>query len=131
MYNQLDTQDGQLIEAAQQVLERCYRPVKHTVGAAVRAGSGAVYAAVNVEACGYAPCAETIALGMAFSNAETQVISVVAVNESGAVLSPCGNCRQMMLDYAPDALVILSNDGAECKTEARNLLPGCYVSDFE
>jgi cytidine deaminase len=129
MSYELTANDRALIEAARKVLKRCYRDVRHTVGAAVRCSSGRVYAGVNVAACGYGPCAEAVAIGMAVSNAETQIEAIVAVHKGG-VISPCGNCRQMILDYAPDATVIYSDNGEVRKTAARNLLPGAYYCDF-
>lgn len=99
----------------------------------MRCASGRIYKGINVEACGYGPCAEPIALGTAFTNGEREIISVVAVCKRGdeyPVLSPCGNCRQLLMDYAPKAMVIFVNEGKVLKTEARNLLPGAYTSDF-
>jgi hypothetical protein len=36
---------------------------------------------------------------------------------------PCGNCRQIWKDYAPDAQVIFSKDGRLVKTTMRQYLP--------
>ena len=127
-------QDRELIATAQAVLERNYRPVRHTVGAAVRASSGRVYAGVNVEACGYGPCAEPIALGAAFSRGEREILAMVAVcktDEGFAVLSPCGNCRQLLLDYCPTAEVVLEIDGQVVKSPVADLLPAAYESGFD
>lgn len=127
-------QDERLIEAARDVLRRNYRAGRHTVGAAVRAGSGKVYVGVNVEACGYGPCAEPIAIGAAFSNGEKDLLAIVAVRRRGRkypVLSPCGNCRQLVLDYSPDAVVIFDHEGRVEKAAARDLLPGAYQSNFD
>jgi cytidine deaminase len=133
-FEPLNDQDRRLIAAASDVLDRNYRPVRHTVGAAVLAGSGRVYTGVNVEACGYGPCAEPIAIGAAFSNGEQDIRAIVAVCKRGdayRVISPCGNCRQLLVDYAPDAIVILEVDGKSVKARARDLLPGAYVSRFD
>ncbi len=130
----LDPADRRLIEAAADVLRRNYHPVKHSVGAAVLCASGRIYTGVNVEATGYGPCAEPIALGAAISNGEREFLAIVAVcGHDGEyhVLSPCGNCRQLILDYMPEATVILSDDGREVKARARDLLPGAYQSLFE
>lgn len=130
----LTPDDEKLIEAARDVLRRNYVPVRHTVGAAVRCSSGRIYTGINVEACGYGPCAEPIAIGTAFSNGERELRAIVAVcthSDDYPVLSPCGNCRQLLIDYAPDAMVILVNDGEVVKTQARNLLPGAYLSHFD
>lgn len=133
-FEPLDERDHQLIAAARDVLHRNYQPVRHTVGAAVLAGSGRVYTGVNVEACGYGPCAEPIAVGAAFSNGEQDIKAIVAVCKRGdayPVVSPCGNCRQLLVDYAPDAAVILDMDGRLVKACALDLLPGAYVSRFD
>lgn len=127
-------EDRELIAAAQDVLERSYRPVRHTVGAAVRSGSGRIYVGVNVEACGYGPCAEPIALGAAFSNGEREILAMVAVcvrDDGFGVLSPCGNCRQLLMDYCPTAEVILEIAGKMAKSPVRDLLPAAYLSGFD
>lgn len=130
----LEPEDEPLLEAAREVLRRNYHPVRHTVGAAVLAGSGRLYTGINIEACAYGPCAEPIALGAAFSHGERDIRAMVAVcrREDGyPVLSPCGNCRQLLFDYAPEAIVIFDLDGRVVKTQVRNLLPGAYASNFE
>jgi cytidine deaminase len=51
---------------------------------------------------------------------------VVAVYGSAAphpVLSPCGNCRQMLFEYAPACMVILQVDGQYQKVRIGDLLP--------
>ncbi|MBC7250966.1 MAG: cytidine deaminase [Anaerolineae bacterium] len=131
---QLDAEDQKLIEAAREVLRRNYHPVKHSVGAAVLCASGRIYTGINVEACGYGPCAEPIAIGAAFTNGEREIRAIVAVHKRGdtyPVLSPCGNCRQLLVDYAPEAMVIFDYDGQVVKARARDLLPGAYLSGFD
>ena len=130
----LDSEDQRLIEAARDTLRKNYHPVKHTVGAAVLCSSGRIYTGINIEACGYGPCAEPIAIGAAFTNGEREILAIVAVHKRGdeyPVLSPCGNCRQLLVDYAPEAMVIFDNDGQVMKARARGLLPGAYLSGFD
>jgi len=127
-------QDRELIAAASEVLRRCYRKGRHTVGAAVRCPSGKIYTGVNVEACGYGPCAEPVAIGAAFSNGEQAISAIVAVCKRGrriVVLSPCGNCRQLVLDYSPGATVLYSQSGRVRKATAAELLPGAYRTSFD
>ncbi|MBN1503505.1 MAG: cytidine deaminase [Candidatus Eisenbacteria bacterium] len=127
----MDARDRQLIAAAAEVIRRNFREDRHTVGAAVRCPSGRTYVGVNVDSCGYGPCAEPIAIGAAFSAGESGIEAIVAVEgKSGSygVLSPCGNCRQLLLDYAPDAMVIVLLDGNAVKVRARDLLPAPYRS---
>jgi cytidine deaminase len=132
----ITAQDRALIAAASEVLERCYRRGRHTVGAAVLCPSGKIYTGVNVEACGYGPCAEPIAIGAAFSNGEQAVSAIVAVKKKRkdgkiVVLSPCGNCRQLVFDYSPDAVILYRLNGHIHKATASGLLPGAYRTKFD
>ena len=133
MLDTLDSTDLELIAAAQETLRRNYTPVRHTVAAAARMASGRIFTGINIEACAYGPCAEPIALGAAFTAGERTIVSIVAVNQQFGdypVLSPCGNCRQLLYDYQPDAWVIFMENGKVRKAQAHELLPGAYYSDF-
>lgn len=134
MFMEIDSNDEKLIEVARDVLRKRYRLVRHTVAAAVLCDSGKIYTGINIEACGYGPCAEPIAIGSAFTNGDWNMRTIVAVckrDDRYPVLSPCGNCRQLIFDYAPDTMVIFNDNGKIMKTEVRNLLPGHSKSDFE
>jgi cytidine deaminase len=124
-----------LIDAAIEVLRRNAHPVRHSVGAAVLCASGKIYTGINVESSGHGVSAEPIALGAALSQGERKILAVVAVCNRGdgfMVLSPCGNCRQMLVDYALEAEVLYTDSDGLTKTIARNLLPGAYTSpDFD
>jgi cytidine deaminase len=130
----ITAQDEELIEAARETLRRGYRPGRHGVAAAVRCESERIYTGVNIEAI-HGPCAEPVALGAAFANGERVIACMVAVvisdEEPYPVLSPCGNCRQMLLDYCPDAAVIY-RDGDEVRKDCMtDLLPGAYHLDLD
>jgi cytidine deaminase len=124
-----------LIDAAAEALRKNYHAVRHSVGAAVLCASGRIYTGVNVESSGHGVCAEPVALGAALTDGERGFLAVVAVckRDGGyAILSPCGNCRQMLLDYAPEADVIYMDAHAPRSARARELLPGAYAPpDFD
>lgn len=124
----VDADDRALVEAAAEVIRANYEHPRHTVGAAVRGVSGAVYVGVNVESCGYGPCAEPIAIGAAVAAGEREFETIVAVagKAGGSVLPPCGNCRQLLVDYAPNAHVILTRNGKLAKLRAGDLIPQAY-----
>ena len=133
-FRKLNAEDRKLIEAAREAIKRGYLKHYHTVGSAVLCPSGKVYVGVNVEACGYGPCAEPVAIGAAFTAGERGISKIVAVKKRGSrypVLSPCGNCRQLVFDYSPNAEVIASIGGRVVKVRAKDLLPGAYESNFE
>jgi len=61
-------------------------------------------------------------------------VAIVAVCKQGddyPVLNPCGNCRQLVLDYAPEAMVIVNQGGEVVRALAHSLLPAAYTSDFD
>jgi cytidine deaminase len=125
----LDTEDRALIGAAEEVIRTNFSQPRHTVGAALRCGSGAVYTGVNIDSTGYGPCAEPVALGAAISSGEREFQTIVAVcgpKKDYEVISPCGNCRQLLADYAPDVMVVLTVDGELRKARAADLLPEAY-----
>lgn len=128
-YSEIDQTDKDLIKAAIEVLERNYIYPRHTVGAAVLCSSGKVYTGVNIESVGYGPCAEPIAIGRAISDGERQMERIVAVcgaTEPHRIVSPCGNCRQLLADYSPDCWVILSHNGKIMKIKIRELIPDAH-----
>lgn len=130
------SQDLALIEAAREIIRRRYRHGWHHVGAAVRARSGRVYAAVHLEAYvgRAAVCAEAVALGMAVAAGEEAVEAVVAVRHPAPgepdreirVVSPCGLCRELISDYSPDAAVLFTEGGLPRRAAVRELLPARY-----
>ncbi len=128
MRQTITAQDRELIEAARRVLRRNYRKKRHSVGAAVLCGSGKIYAGVNVESCGYGPCAEPVVIGMAISSGERVFRKIVAVGAADgfAVIPPCGNCRQLLFDYAPGIEVLLPRGKKIVKARAREILPDAY-----
>ena len=101
----------------------------HTVGAAIRCKNGHVYSGVNCDGI-HGSCAEFIAIGTAISAGEREFDTIVAVHEKAVngVVSPCGNCRQMLFEYCPDIRVIVNNDEGELiKVSIRDLLPFAYT----
>ncbi len=132
----LDSDDHALIAAATEVLARHYRPFWHTVAAAVRARDGRVWTGIHLGATvgRMSVCAEPIALGRALLEGDGTAETIVAVrhpkpdetDREMAVVSPCGACRELILDHCPEALVILRDGAGLVKMPARSLLPVPY-----
>jgi len=120
--------DRELIEAARQIIRQRYKPDWHRVGAALRTKSGRVFAAVHIEAyvSRLGVCAEAIAIGMAAAAGDADIERIVAVRHTGNVVSPCGMCRELISDYAPDALVIVPGNHGEEVVPIADLLPNKY-----
>lgn len=103
----LDAETQILIQKAENACERAYAPYsKFNVGAAILLDNGTVVCGSNVENVSYSltNCAERIALQFAKTNYpdnEMQVIAIAAngdIDVSGNMFSPCGACRQVMLE---------------------------------
>ena len=119
----------ELINFATELIEKRFKENAHYVSAALRTKSGKVYTAVSLEAYvgRIAVCAEAIALGMAAADGDTSIDMIVAVNQQGQVVSPCGMCRELIADYSSDAKIVVP-DGRQSKlVSISELLPNKYV----
>lgn len=128
----LTPDDHALIAQARDAIRRNYDGVheNHTVDAAVRCADGSIFCGVNVYAI-HGACAEQVALGTAITAGQRDFTTIVAVRgENGEeIIPPCGNCRQILSDYAPECAVIIDADGTLVKILARKLLPFAYHSE--
>ena len=123
--------DDKLIASAAAARERAYAPYSNfKVGAALKGKSGRVYAGCNVENAAYGPsmCAERTAIFKAVSEGEREFEAIAIVTENGA--SPCGSCRQVMMEFAPDmAVIIADTQGRARSTTVRDLLPDGFTPE--
>ena len=91
--------------------QNSYSPYSHfRVGAAILLESGAIVAGTNVENASYrlTSCAEQAAIAAAITvhGPAIRIRAVAVVNLNGAACTPCGACRQTILEFAtPDTAV--------------------------
>ncbi len=125
-----DSQKSDLINTAREILAQRFNPDRHRKGAALLTTSGKVFVAVHVEATvgRIAVCAESIAVGTAATAGDTDIELIVAVDEHGEIIPPCGMCRELISDYAPDATVILPSTSGYTTAAICDLLPHKYQS---
>jgi cytidine deaminase len=124
-----------LIEAAVAAQANAHCPYSnYPVGAALRAGSGAVYSGCNVENAAYplGTCAEAGAITAMVSAGEREIVEVVVVTGGATPGTPCGGCRQRLREFAgPDVAVhALNNDGAALRFTMAELLPSSFGPEF-
>jgi cytidine deaminase len=132
----LDADDRALLAVAQEVMRQHYRPLRHMVAAALRTRDGRVWTGLHLGTTvgRLSVCAEAVAVGRAMLEGDGSIHTVVAVrhpkpeedDRSVAVVSPCGACREMIVDYDLDAMVIVPGPLAPLKLPARALLPLPY-----
>ena len=60
---------------------------------------------------------------------DDRILFCAAVNRHGRVIPPCGSCRELMLDYAPDALIAIPHGDEFRAVPMRELMPDAYKHD--
>jgi cytidine deaminase len=134
--------DRALIAAASTAIKKRYRDDWQEVGAALRTRSGKIFTGVNLDAYlgRMAVCAEAVALGRAVVDlGEAGIDTIVAVrhpapgekDQTIAVVSPCGACRELIFDYDPRARVIVPNGKSPAVVPIGELLPNKYSRGLE
>ncbi|HYW60269.1 MAG TPA: cytidine deaminase [Xanthobacteraceae bacterium] len=138
MSARLGPKDRELIAAARDAIKQRYRNEWQEVGAALRTRDGRIITGVNIDAYlgRMAVCAEAVAIGRAITEAGDQGIeTIVAVrhpkpdesDQTIAVVSPCGSCREIIYDYDARARVIVPEGDRETVASIAELLPNKYI----
>jgi cytidine deaminase len=97
-----------LILAAAKARQGAVAPYsKFKVGAALLTESGEIITGANVESASYGLtcCAERVALFKALTGGRRGFVAVAVVARLPGGATPCGACRQLLSEYAPDAVV--------------------------
>ena len=113
--------------------ERAYAPYSHfSVGAALECADGTVFTGCNVENAAYGPtiCAERTAVVKAVSEGHRDFVRIVVAGGGTDFCVPCGVCRQVLQEFAPEMEVIcLNSAGEELSLPLRDLLPHSFGKD--
>jgi cytidine deaminase len=125
--------DSSLVRAAAKARKFAVAPYsKFHVGAALLTKSGEIITGANVESASYGLtcCAERIALFKALTERKKAFIAIAVVANVKGGAMPCGACRQLLAEYAPQARVLVA-DGRALRRfrEFRmgELLPGAFL----
>ena len=123
-----------LIAQAREAMKEAYAPYSgFRVGAALLSKSGRTYAAGNIEnaASGAGICAERAALARAVASGEKEFEAVAVVGTSDGPVSPCGLCRQSLIEFGEDIVVIMASAAGEAVTaKLADLLPAAFTGRF-
>lgn len=120
---------SQLIERARAAMANAYAPYsKFHVGAAIEAEDGQVYLGCNVENASYGLtiCAERMAVGAAAVAGARKFRRVVVATAVEPPVSPCGACRQLLLEFGGEMEVIGVGPQTQRRWTLRDLLPDAF-----
>ena len=98
---------------------------KFSVGSAVLCSNGKIYRGANIENASYGltNCAERSALFNAVSAGEKNIEIIAVWTKSGNAF-PCGACRQVILELAPNADVAVNRNNKDIAViNIKDLLP--------
>jgi cytidine deaminase len=119
--------DEQLIDRAMEVRDRAYAKYsKFKVGAALLCEDGRVFEGCNIENLSYGLtiCAERVALGAAVAAGVQRFSCIAIVSDSDVPISPCGACRQVLAEFAPNLRLLLATaEGRRCEYSLDVLFP--------
>ncbi len=114
-----------LMERARNAAEFSYSPYSNfKVGAAVEWADGTVTSGSNVENASYpvTVCAERHAVAFGACAGLREIVAVAVWADVDEPLSPCGACRQVLLEFAPDPQKVPVWMG--CRGESREMSLG-------
>jgi cytidine deaminase len=141
---ELNTEDAALLSQARTVTQHAYAPYsRFYVGAVARLNNGQIISGTNQENASYPVgiCAERVLLGNAATMFPNAAINTLAISyrsdalKSDHPISPCGMCRQALLEYerrqgAPMRLLLAGQEGrVYIVTTVRSLLPLAFTSE--
>jgi cytidine deaminase len=121
-----------LIIVAREAKQKAYAPYsKFKVGAALLSKSGTIYTGCNVENASYGLtcCAERNAVFEAVGRGERSFRAIAIVSDSPEPTAPCGACRQVLNEFAPEMKVIMAGTKGQVKMQKlKELLPDSFGS---
>ena len=124
----------ELKAAAVTMLDRAYCPYSHfAAGAALECADGTVFTGCNIENAAFSPtiCAERTAVAKAVSEGHTDFVRIVVAGRCESFCVPCGVCRQVLREFAPDMEIIcLNSKGEEQVFTLSELLPHSFGPEF-
>ena len=133
---ELTAEDRALVDVARALIRERYVENRHHIAAALRTKSGKIHTGLHLDTyVGRASvCAEAVAVGTAMAAGDRDIAAIVSVrhprprdaNQTIQVVSPCGICREMLTDFAPDCRIIVPKDGGLVSVAPKELLPNKY-----
>jgi cytidine deaminase len=122
-----------LINKAIEARLNSYAPYsKFSVGSALITKDGTIFTGCNIEnaSLGLSICAERVAIYKAVSSGYKSFKALAIIGDTDDPCTPCGACRQVILEFSPDMEVIMTNLHQKIKiTKAKELLPDMFQGE--
>ena len=120
-----------LLQAALAARTHAHAPYSgFKVGAALRATDGSIHAGCNVENAAFpqGQCAEATAIGVMIANGATRIAEIQVVADGPETVSPCGGCRQRLVEFADPATPVhlAGPEGVRVTVSLGELLPRAF-----
>ena len=114
-----------LLLRAQRALRHAVAPSSNfRVGAALLTNNNRIYTGCNIESPVYLGlCAERVALFKALSEGAREFVALSIAGEDSTPLLPCGTCRQLLWEFAPEITIIVKNHSKTRFYRLEDLLP--------
>jgi cytidine deaminase len=127
--------DQALFEAAEAVRARAYAPYsRFTVGAAILADDGKIYAGCNVENAAYpvGNCAEPSAIAAMLAGGGKRIKRIYVTGPGTMPVTPCGGCRQRIREFADLDVEVISHgvEGTPLVCTLEQLLPHSFGPEY-
>ncbi len=131
--------DAELERLARAMRDRAYAPYsRFRVGAALVAGDGRIFTGANVENASYGltVCAERNAVMAMVLAGATDIRAIYVASDIAPPASPCGMCRQTLLEFARDpattrVVAVSPTDGPDGRDDwtLAELIPHGFTGD--
>ena len=127
--------DQALFEAAEAIRAKAYAPYsRFTVGAAILADDGKIYAGANIENAAYpvGNCAEASAIAAMIAGGARRITRIYVTGPGTAPVTPCGGCRQRIREFADLDVEIVSHgvEGEPLVRTLDQLLPYSFGPEY-